>query len=347
MTVPVQLIVNTEDPFVRPHCFDDLSQWVPRLWRRDIKAGHWSPFSHPQVLAASVAELVDFLEGKPASRAMLRAQVGRPRDYFGDTLVSVTGAGSGIGRATALEFARPAPSWSSAMSTRPVQETAAQIAARGGVAHAYTLDVADADAVERFADEVCAEHGVPDIVVNNAGVGQAGRSSTRPPTNRIGCSTSTSVESSTAAGHLARGWSTAAPADMSSTSPRWPRTRRAVAERLLHQQGRGVHVLRLPARRTRRAGIGLTTVCPGVIDTNIVSTTRFDVPPDANDKRRGPARADREGLRRTAVWPREGRQGDRVGGQEEQADPPRGARGLSALRHVALAPQVMRSTARG
>ena len=28
------------------------------------------------------------------------------------------------------------------------------------------------------------------------------------------------------------------------------------------------------------AGIGLTTVCPGVIDTNIVHTTRFDVPPD-------------------------------------------------------------------
>ena len=28
------------------------------------------------------------------------------------------------------------------------------------------------------------------------------------------------------------------------------------------------------------AGIGLTTICPGVIDTNIVHTTRFDVPPD-------------------------------------------------------------------
>ena len=27
-----------------------------------------------------------------------------------------------------------------------------------------------------------------------------------------------------------------------------------------------------------QAGIGLTTVCPGVIDTNIVHTTRFDVP---------------------------------------------------------------------
>ena len=42
------------------------------------------------------------------------------------------------------------------------------------MAHAYQLDVADADAVERFADEVCAVHGVPDILVNNAGVGHGG-----------------------------------------------------------------------------------------------------------------------------------------------------------------------------
>ena len=104
--VPVQLIVNTKRPVRAAHGYDDTRNWVPRLWRRDIKAGHWSPMSHPQVLAQSVRELVDHLEGKPASRALLRAQVGRPREYFGDTLVSVTGAGSGIGRETALAFAR-------------------------------------------------------------------------------------------------------------------------------------------------------------------------------------------------------------------------------------------------
>src|SRR5699024_7968527 len=81
------------------------ARWVGRLWRRDIKAGHWSPMSHPQVLAAAVHDIADVTEGTPQSRTMLRAQVGRPREYFGDTLVSVTGAGSGIGRATALAFA--------------------------------------------------------------------------------------------------------------------------------------------------------------------------------------------------------------------------------------------------
>ena len=127
--------------------------WVPRLWRRDIKAGHWSPMSHPQVLAQSVARVRRLPRGKPASRALLRAQVGRPREYFGDTLVSVTGAGSGIGRETALAFAREgAEVVVSDIDEATVKETAAQIAARGGVAHAYAVDVADADAVEQFAE---------------------------------------------------------------------------------------------------------------------------------------------------------------------------------------------------
>ena len=57
---------------------------------------------------------------------------------------------------------------------RPRGQTAQEINAAGGVAHAHTVDVADADAVQRFADQVCAVHGVPDIVVNNAGIGVAG-----------------------------------------------------------------------------------------------------------------------------------------------------------------------------
>src|SRR3954453_1139097 len=104
--VPVQVIVNTRDPFVRPCVSDGLRRGGPRLWPRDIRAGHWPPMPHPEVLAASVSEFVDFLNGKPATRSLLRAQAGRPREYFGDTLVSVTGAGSGIGRETALAFAR-------------------------------------------------------------------------------------------------------------------------------------------------------------------------------------------------------------------------------------------------
>jgi pimeloyl-ACP methyl ester carboxylesterase len=103
--IPVQLLVNTRDKFVRPYVYDDTPRWVSRLWRRDIQAGHWSPMSHPDAVAGAVDELVGHLEGGRPGRALLRAQVGRTRKEFGDMLVAVTGAGSGIGRATACAFA--------------------------------------------------------------------------------------------------------------------------------------------------------------------------------------------------------------------------------------------------
>ncbi|HEY6646683.1 MAG TPA: SDR family oxidoreductase [Mycobacterium sp.] len=278
--VPVQVIVNTKDQFVRPHVYDHLKQWVPRLWRRDIKAGHWSPMSHPRVLARSVEQLVDFLGGKPAARELLRAQVGRPREYFGDTLVSVTGAGSGIGRETALAFAREgAELVISDIDEATVKETAAQIAARGGVAHAYTLDVSDADAVEQFAEQVSAEHGVPDIVVNNAGVGQAGLflDTPREEFDRVlainfggvvNCCRSFGrrlVDRGTG-GHIVN------ISSMAAYSPQQSMNAYSTSKAAVFMFGDCLRA------ELDHAGVGLTTVCPGVINTNIVHTTRFDVP---------------------------------------------------------------------
>jgi NAD(P)-dependent dehydrogenase (short-subunit alcohol dehydrogenase family)/pimeloyl-ACP methyl ester carboxylesterase len=280
VSVPVQLIVNTKDPVVMPYGYDFESRWVARLWRRDIKAGHWSPFSHPQVLARSVRELVDFLDGTPPTRALLRAQVGRPREYFGDTLVSVTGAGSGIGRGTALAFAREgAEVVVSDIDEASVKDTAAQIAARGGIAHAYTVDVADAEAVERFAEQVSAEHGVPDIVVNNAGVGQAGFFLDTPADefDRVlginfggvvnGCrSFGRRLVDRGTGGHIVN------VASMAAYSPQQMMNAYCTSKAAVYMFGDCLRA------ELDAAGIGLTTVCPGVIDTNIVHTTRFDVP---------------------------------------------------------------------
>jgi NAD(P)-dependent dehydrogenase (short-subunit alcohol dehydrogenase family)/pimeloyl-ACP methyl ester carboxylesterase len=278
--VPVQVIVNTRDQFVRPYIYDDLHRWVPRLWRRDIRAGHWSPMSHPQVLAASVSELVDFLGGKPASRGLLRAQVGRPREYFGDTLVSVTGAGSGIGRETALAFTREgAELVISDIDEASVKETAAQITARGGVAHAYILDVSDADAVEQFAEQVSAEHGVPDIVVNNAGVGHAGLFLDTPAEEFdrvldinfggvVNCCRSFGrrlVDRGTG-GHIVN------ISSMAAYSPQQSMNAYSTSKAAVFMFGDCLRA------ELDQAGVGLTTVCPGVINTNIVHTTRFDVP---------------------------------------------------------------------
>jgi NAD(P)-dependent dehydrogenase (short-subunit alcohol dehydrogenase family)/pimeloyl-ACP methyl ester carboxylesterase len=278
--VPVQLIVGANDPVVRPHGFDELSRWVPRLWRRDIQARHWSPMSHPQVMATAVAELVDFLTGKPASRSLLRAQVGRTREDFGDTLVSVTGAGSGIGEATALAFAQAgAEVIVSDIDEASVKDTAAQIVERGGVAHQYVLDVADAEAVERFADEVCGRHGVPDIVVNNAGIGQAGEFLDTPADQweRVldinlggvvnGCRAfgKRLVERGTG-GYIVN------VASMAAYSPSKSLNAYCTSKAAVYMFSDCLRA------ELDAAGVGLTTICPGVIDTNIVHTTRFDTP---------------------------------------------------------------------
>ena len=108
----------------------------------------------------------------------------RLRDLTG-TLVVVTGAGSGIGRETALAFAaQGAIVVVSDINLESAQDTAALIntptqasgaeAVFGGGAHAYQVDVSDEQAVIRFAETVAAHHGVPDIVVNNAGIGFSG-----------------------------------------------------------------------------------------------------------------------------------------------------------------------------
>jgi len=290
--VPVQLIVNTQDKYVRPYGFDDTARWVPRLWRRDIKAGHFSPMSHPQVMAAAVHDFADLAEGKQPSRAMLRAQIGRPREHFGDTLVSVTGAGSGIGRETAFAFAREgAELVISDIDESTVKETAAEIAARGGVAHPYVLDVSDAEAVEAFAERVSAEHGVPDIVVNNAGIGQAGGFLDTPAEefDRVldinlggvvnGCRSfgRRLVERGTG-GYIVNVASMAAYAPLQSLSAYC--TSKAAAYMFSD-------CLRA---ELDAAGVGLTTICPGVINTNIISTTRFNAPggdSEQVDDRRG------------------------------------------------------------
>jgi NADP-dependent 3-hydroxy acid dehydrogenase YdfG len=83
----------------------------------------------------------------------------------------VTGAGSGIGRALALELTRRGTKLALAdIDTPAVEQTARQCRQLGGQAVAYGLDVTDRAAVYAFADVVVAEYGVVNVVINNAGV---------------------------------------------------------------------------------------------------------------------------------------------------------------------------------
>src|SRR3954451_9258811 len=82
----------------------------------------------------------------------------------------VTGAGSGIGRASALRFAAEGASVVAADVRGPkVDETVAMIESAGGVGVPYAGDVADAADVERMVATAVDAFGGLDALFNNAG----------------------------------------------------------------------------------------------------------------------------------------------------------------------------------
>ena len=81
----------------------------------------------------------------------------------------VTGAGRGIGREIALEHAREGAKVALlARSAGQIEETAAAIAAAGGVALAYVVDIVDIDAVARTFAAIESDLGPVSVLVNNA-----------------------------------------------------------------------------------------------------------------------------------------------------------------------------------
>jgi NAD(P)-dependent dehydrogenase (short-subunit alcohol dehydrogenase family) len=83
----------------------------------------------------------------------------------------VTGAGRGIGRATAIALARDGAAVAiGARTAAEVSETAAAISAAGGAVLALPLDVADEASVEAFFSRTMADYGRLDILVHCAAV---------------------------------------------------------------------------------------------------------------------------------------------------------------------------------
>ncbi|NKQ55264.1 SDR family oxidoreductase [Amycolatopsis sp. K13G38] len=263
--VPVQVITPVHDNYVTPALAEGAERWAARLWRRKLYAGHWSALLRDGAeVARMTTELIDHVDGKPAAHALARGQAGAKQG----PLVVVTGAGSGIGRATARAFA--------ARGAEVVVCDLDEDAARETGGHAYRVDVSDEAAMRKFADEVAARHGVPDIVVNNAGIGHAG-------------------------------------SFLATTTEEWQRVLDVnlwgvihgcqVFGKLMADRGEGGHIVNvasaaayLPAKslaaystskaavltlsdclraEVSRRGIGVSTICPGLVNTNITSTTTF------------------------------------------------------------------------
>jgi NAD(P)-dependent dehydrogenase (short-subunit alcohol dehydrogenase family) len=100
--------------------------------------------------------------------------VSEERELAGRAAV-VTGAGSGIGRSTALLLARLGAAVHVAdLNGDAAEAVTAEIAARGGRATAHLVDVTDPASVEALAERVFSAEGAVDLLHNNAGVGHAG-----------------------------------------------------------------------------------------------------------------------------------------------------------------------------
>jgi NAD(P)-dependent dehydrogenase (short-subunit alcohol dehydrogenase family)/pimeloyl-ACP methyl ester carboxylesterase len=182
-TVPVQVLAPRMDMFVTP-ALQRFTGSIPLGSRVvAIEGGHWVVTARPDVIARLAAEWIDRHVSGAALAAAGAVQTG-PRDVRGK-LALVTGAGAGIGRATAVELARQGADTVVIVDRdlAAAQEAAAAVREAGARAAAYQADVSDEAAINALAAQVNSDHGVVDILVNNAGIGMAGRFLETTPEN--------------------------------------------------------------------------------------------------------------------------------------------------------------------
>ncbi|GMS85074.1 hypothetical protein PENTCL1PPCAC_7249, partial [Pristionchus entomophagus] len=94
-----------------------------------------------------------------------------PRKTVRGEICLITGAGSGIGRLMAIEFAKLGCTmvlWD--INTAGNEETKAMLAKTGATVHAYTVDLSKREQINETAGKVVKDVGPVDILINNAGV---------------------------------------------------------------------------------------------------------------------------------------------------------------------------------
>ncbi|MEU8697852.1 SDR family oxidoreductase [Streptomyces sp. NPDC048680] len=278
--VPVQLITPTGDVFLSQQLYDDLESWVPQLTRRSLPAKHWVPRTRPDQLASWINEFAAANEEALQGGVPVRdtAPKGAYADRFGGQLVLVTGAAGGIGRATAFAFAEAGARVVAVDRDADGAARTAELARLIGApaAWAETVDVSDEQAMDKLAEKVAAEYGIVDVLVNNAGIGLSG----------------SFLETTT------EDWKHVLDVNLWGVIHGCRLFGKQMAER-----GQGGHIVNtasaaayqpsraLPAYSTSKAAvlmlseclraelaeksIGVSAVCPGIVNTNITATTHF------------------------------------------------------------------------
>ncbi len=272
-SMPVQVITPTGDRYLPELYYASVPRFVASLRRRRVAGPHFAPRTQPELVSRWVGEMVEDVERGEFSAGPSLWRRGGGVEQLQGALALVTGAGSGIGRATAHALSRAG----ARLVLVDLDEAAARrVAEELGQAAALACDVADAQAMERLRDQVVADHGVPDVVVNNAGIAVAGPflQTGDEDWRRLldvnlmgvvnGCRLfGEAMVGRGAGGHIVNTASAAAfwP---SKDLPAYAASKSAVlmlSECLRAELG--------------PSGVGVTAICPGVVATNITSAARY------------------------------------------------------------------------
>ncbi len=120
-----------------------------------------------QIATGGIRTLRAFGKRIPGAGGVLAESL---RDAAGGRTIMITGASSGIGKAAALKVGKAGGTVLLVARTEDkLQETKQEIEQQGGVAFVHRADLTDADDIDRMANEVLAEHGRVDVLINNAG----------------------------------------------------------------------------------------------------------------------------------------------------------------------------------